>query len=183
LNTSGPSPGMAAGRHLTIPPNATTGSAPPSNLRPDGELRFHKRSQAPVDDPCAECRSGDRRTVWLLADSLNPDCEPEALHYVCAPVWFDRASSDAAPAGGAAAASPPPTDVLDTCARCVDSTGALAIYHPRTRQGDRDGEVFLDLCEGDGPGAVRLHPSCWHAWLRVEAKRRGLRLGGLRKSQ
>jgi hypothetical protein len=221
----------------------TTGSAPPSNMRPDGGLRFEKTGALPADEPCAECRVSNDK-VWYLADSLNPDLAPEVLHFHCAPIWFDRAASDAAAANdintapaaasgipfmmtndlksrlsvlgftveqisnmkpaqaheilvraeaALAAVTPPsptasllPTTAPDACAKCVDTdggdtTGALATYHLRTRE--KDGVVFLDLWECDGPGAVKLHSSCRNAWHRAEAKRQGLQLGYLVRPQ
>jgi len=74
-----------------------------------------------------------------------------------------------------ATASLSPTNAPDACARCPHPGGTLVPYHFRTHE--KDGEVFLDLWEGDGPGAVKLHISCSPAWHRAEAKRRGLRLG------
>jgi hypothetical protein len=67
----------------------------------------------------------------------------------------------------------PPADDIPRCAKCTDSTGTVAPYHTVEIGG------VLHLKRGVGPYTMMLHPSCWHAWLRKEAKRRGLLLGWL----
>jgi hypothetical protein len=100
-------------------------------------------------------QQGDLKVVHL-------DGADYMLHPACKGPWLQK---HAATAGNA-------EPDLPCCERCHQSDGVIAPYSVTVSDG------ILCITPADGDHGVPLHSSCWFAWGREEAKKRGLRFSG-----